>query len=147
MANEYKTLADFARESEELCKSFHSLLNTWERLSADDEEKIGFLASYPFGKSFDELILDVFAWRDDIFKAARENLNGKKLDKDNKVLVFTGDILRFGYGDGYKVTNVIRGANGTTINYTLQDIKTNRVIYSERASECYGATIETAKEE
>ena len=146
MANEYKTLADLARDANNLYKAFYAMLETWEELSADDKEK-SFVDLYPFDKSFDEYPFLVGDWADSIREAAREDLNGKKLDKENKKLISVGDILHFDYGDSYIVKNVMEGGYKNALSFTLQDTKTKRTIYCHPSSECYGATIETAKEE
>lgn len=64
-----------------------------------------------------------------------------KLNKDTKHSVKIGDRLRFAYGDCYMVTNVIQSADGRTVNFTIQDIKTKQTIYAQPSSKLYGAEI------
>lgn len=146
MTRENKTLADLARDAENLYKAFSAMAATWERLSADDTEK-SFVENYPFDKSFDEFPFLVGDWVEALREAAKADIYGKKLDKENKFLVSCGDVLRFSYGDAYIVLSVHEGGYKNSLSYTLQDVKTKRTIYSMPSSECYGATIEKAKEE
>ena len=63
-----------------------------------------------------------------------------KLNKETKHLVEVGDNIRFTCGNNYKVVTVIKSANGG-LNFTLEDVKDGRRIYSYPSSKCYGAEI------
>ena len=64
-----------------------------------------------------------------------------KLNKNTKHDVKVGDILRFDYGDSYRVTGIFPAAYGKGLSFTIRDTKTNMPIYCIPSSKLYGAEI------
>jgi hypothetical protein len=54
------TMDKFINKAEIMLKSMTELAEEWEQLKSEDHDKLA--ENYPFEKSFDEIVIDVKSW-------------------------------------------------------------------------------------